>query len=196
MAQSQQVLSQEHLSYLAEIPSVAAEVIDIGSANFEQSIEINCGSSSGVTVGQPVVSAGGLIGSDHVCFHPFGDGHPARRPELHRGRAGGEQRDSRCGGRGGPGQPAPGGERRTSVPTSSGAMPWLRVGSRASASLRGYPSAPWPRSSPRRAASSSSLAAKPVRRPVQPAVRASPALVAANGLSTCVFAPSAEWCRR
>jgi rod shape-determining protein MreC len=63
LAQSQQVLSQEHLSYLGKIPSVAAQVIDIGSANFEQSMELNCGSSSGVTVGQPVVSAGGLIGS-------------------------------------------------------------------------------------------------------------------------------------
>ena len=63
LAQSQQVLSQEHLSYLGKIPSVAGEVVDIGSANFEQSVEVNCGSSSGVTVGQPVVSAGGLIGS-------------------------------------------------------------------------------------------------------------------------------------
>jgi rod shape-determining protein MreC len=63
LAESQQVLSQEHLSYLDKIPSVAAQVIDIGSANFEQSIELNCGASSGVTVGQPVVSAGGLIGS-------------------------------------------------------------------------------------------------------------------------------------
>jgi rod shape-determining protein MreC len=63
LAESQQVLSQEHLSYLDKIPSVAAQVIDIGSANFEQSIELNCGASSGVSIGQPVVSAGGLIGS-------------------------------------------------------------------------------------------------------------------------------------
>ena len=35
----------------------------IGAANFEQSIEINRGSANGVSVGQPVVSAGGLIGS-------------------------------------------------------------------------------------------------------------------------------------
>lgn len=60
--QSEQVLAQEHLDYLAGIPSVAAQVIDIGSANFEQSIEINRGSTDGVAVGQPVVSGGGLIG--------------------------------------------------------------------------------------------------------------------------------------
>jgi rod shape-determining protein MreC len=63
LAESQQVLSQEHLGYLDKIPSVAAQVIEIGSANFEQSIELNCGATSGVTVGDPVVSAGGLIGS-------------------------------------------------------------------------------------------------------------------------------------
>ena len=61
-AQSEQVLSQEHLDYLAGIPSVAAQVIDIGSANFEQSIEVNRGADDGVVVGQPVVSGGGLIG--------------------------------------------------------------------------------------------------------------------------------------
>ncbi len=61
-AQSEQVISQEHLDYLAGIPSVAAQVIDIGSANFEQSIEINRGADDGVVVGQPVVSGGGLIG--------------------------------------------------------------------------------------------------------------------------------------
>jgi rod shape-determining protein MreC len=63
LQQSQQVLAQEHLSYLGNIPSVAAQVIDVGSANFEQSIEINRGSTSGVAVGQPVVSAGGLTGT-------------------------------------------------------------------------------------------------------------------------------------
>ena len=54
---------------MGKIPSVAAQVIDIGSANFEQSIEVNCGSSSGVAVGQPVVSAGGLIGNVTSVSH-------------------------------------------------------------------------------------------------------------------------------
>jgi rod shape-determining protein MreC len=63
LEQSQQVLAQEHLTYLGNIPSVAAQVIDVGSANFEQSLEINRGANSGIVVGQPVVSAGGLLGS-------------------------------------------------------------------------------------------------------------------------------------
>ncbi len=62
LEQSQQVLAQEHLDYLGNIPSVAAQVIDVGSANFEQTIEINRGASAGVVVGQPVVSGGGLTG--------------------------------------------------------------------------------------------------------------------------------------
>ncbi len=62
LEQSEQVLAQEHLTYLGNIPSVAAQVIDLGSANFEQSIEINRGETAGITVGQPVVSGGGLIG--------------------------------------------------------------------------------------------------------------------------------------
>jgi len=61
--EADQVLAQEHLGYLGKVPSVAAQVVDLGSANFEQTIEINRGSSSGVVVGQPVVSSGGLVGS-------------------------------------------------------------------------------------------------------------------------------------
>jgi rod shape-determining protein MreC len=61
--EAQQVLAQEHLTYLSSIPTVAAEVVDLGSANFEQAVEIDRGSSSGISVGQPVVTAGGLVGS-------------------------------------------------------------------------------------------------------------------------------------
>jgi rod shape-determining protein MreC len=61
--QAQQVLAQERLGYLAGIPSIAAQVVDLGSANFQQSVEINRGSANGIVVGQPVVSSGGLIGS-------------------------------------------------------------------------------------------------------------------------------------
>jgi rod shape-determining protein MreC len=60
--ESEQVLAQEHLGFLGDIPSVAAQVIDVGSANFEQTIEINRGSTDGIAVGQPVVSGGGLTG--------------------------------------------------------------------------------------------------------------------------------------
>lgn len=61
-AEAAQVLAQQHLSFVGSIPSVAAQVVDLGSANFEQTIEINRGSSSGVAVGEPVVTAGGLVG--------------------------------------------------------------------------------------------------------------------------------------
>ena len=57
------VLEQQHLSYLAGIPSVAAEVVATGSANFEQTIEVDRGSDNGIVIGQPVVSSGGLVGS-------------------------------------------------------------------------------------------------------------------------------------
>ncbi|MBV8200292.1 MAG: rod shape-determining protein MreC, partial [Acidobacteria bacterium] len=61
--EAEDVLGQQHLSYLAGIPSVAAEVVGTGSANFEQTIEVDRGSDDGVAVGQPVVAAGGLVGS-------------------------------------------------------------------------------------------------------------------------------------
>jgi rod shape-determining protein MreC len=60
--ESEQVLAQEHLDYLGDIPTVAAQVIEVGSANFEQTVEINRGSADGIAVGQPVVSGGGLTG--------------------------------------------------------------------------------------------------------------------------------------
>jgi rod shape-determining protein MreC len=62
-SQAAQVLAQENLPYLAAIPSVAAQVVDLGSANFEQTIELDRGAANGLSVGQPAVSAGGLIGS-------------------------------------------------------------------------------------------------------------------------------------
>jgi rod shape-determining protein MreC len=62
-AEAAQVLAQEHLDYISAIPSIAAQVIDLGSANFEQTMEINRGSGSGVALGEPVVSSGGLVGS-------------------------------------------------------------------------------------------------------------------------------------
>ncbi len=62
-AQAAQVLAQENLPYLTAIPSVAAQVVDLGAANFEQTVELDRGSADGLSLGQPVVSAGGLIGS-------------------------------------------------------------------------------------------------------------------------------------
>jgi rod shape-determining protein MreC len=62
-AEADQVLAQEDLNYIAAIPSVAAQVVDLGAANFEQTVELDRGTANGVAVGQPVVSAGGLVGS-------------------------------------------------------------------------------------------------------------------------------------
>ncbi len=62
-AEAEQILSQQHLAFLGGIPTVSAQVVSLGSANFEQTIEINRGATSGVAVGEPVVSAAGLVGS-------------------------------------------------------------------------------------------------------------------------------------
>jgi len=62
-AEAEQVLGLAHVKYLADIPSVTAEVVQFGSANFEETVEVNRGSVDGLAVGEPVVSAGGLVGS-------------------------------------------------------------------------------------------------------------------------------------
>lgn len=61
--QAAQVLAEEHLGYLGLIRSVAAQVIDVSGSNFEETVTIDRGSGDGVVVGQPVVSADGLVGS-------------------------------------------------------------------------------------------------------------------------------------
>ena len=60
---AEQVLAEQNLPFVSGIPQVTVEIIDNGSANFENSVTINKGTSSGVAVGQPVVAAGGLVGS-------------------------------------------------------------------------------------------------------------------------------------
>lgn len=62
-AAAEQVLQEEHLPFIAGIPTVAVEIIDNGSSNFETSITIDKGTANGIAVGQPVVAAGGLVGS-------------------------------------------------------------------------------------------------------------------------------------
>lgn len=51
-----------HLSFAADIPSVAARVVDGAPSNFENTIVIDRGTQSGVRVGMPVVSGDGLVG--------------------------------------------------------------------------------------------------------------------------------------
>jgi rod shape-determining protein MreC len=62
-AAAQQVLAEQHLPFLGDIPTVTAAIIDNGSSNFETSVTIDKGTSSGVAAGQPVVAANGLVGS-------------------------------------------------------------------------------------------------------------------------------------
>jgi rod shape-determining protein MreC len=61
--QADQVLALQHLPFVAGIPKVTAQIINIGSSNFSASVTIDRGRSAGVLVGQPVVAAGGLAGS-------------------------------------------------------------------------------------------------------------------------------------
>jgi rod shape-determining protein MreC len=62
-AAAAQLLAEQHLPFVGSIPTVSVQVIDQGSSNFEDQVTIDKGTSSGVAVGQPVVAAGGLVGS-------------------------------------------------------------------------------------------------------------------------------------
>jgi rod shape-determining protein MreC len=62
-AAAQQVLAEQHLPFVGSIPTVTAAIIDNGSSNFETSVTIDKGTSSGVAAGQPVVAADGLVGT-------------------------------------------------------------------------------------------------------------------------------------
>jgi rod shape-determining protein MreC len=57
------VLKQDHLSFVGSVPTVMADVIEDGSSNYEATIVIDKGASDGIALGQPVVAAGGLVGS-------------------------------------------------------------------------------------------------------------------------------------
>jgi rod shape-determining protein MreC len=60
---AQQLFATENLPFVGTIPTVSVAVIDDGFSNFENTVTINKGTSSGLAVGQPVVAAGGLVGS-------------------------------------------------------------------------------------------------------------------------------------
>jgi rod shape-determining protein MreC len=62
-AAAEQVLAEQNLQFLSGIPAVTVQIIDDGSSNFDISMTINKGTDSGLAVGQPVVAAGGLVGS-------------------------------------------------------------------------------------------------------------------------------------
>jgi rod shape-determining protein MreC len=50
------------LRFASGIPEVVADVVDLGTSDFAESIDIDKGTSSGVDVGMPVVSGQGLMG--------------------------------------------------------------------------------------------------------------------------------------
>jgi rod shape-determining protein MreC len=61
--QNELLLQNDHLDYAGSVPRVACQVTDQSApSNYEQTIELNCGTHDGVTVGMPVVSGAGLVG--------------------------------------------------------------------------------------------------------------------------------------
>ncbi len=67
-----QLLAQAHITYLKDLPTVAAQVTSGPVSNFQDTIEIDRGSGDGVKVGMAVVTDQGLVG---------------RIAEVHGGRA-------------------------------------------------------------------------------------------------------------
>jgi rod shape-determining protein MreC len=61
--QLQAILGQQHLPYVQNLPTLLAEVISGSTSNFEDTFEIDRGTSSGVGVGMPVVAGPGLVGT-------------------------------------------------------------------------------------------------------------------------------------
>lgn len=57
-----ELLALNHLDWVGDIPQVAARVVSAPVSNFEQTIELDRGTSSGVEVDMPVVTGDGLIG--------------------------------------------------------------------------------------------------------------------------------------
>lgn len=62
-AEAGRVLSLAHLSFVAGIPLITSEVIGNSASNFQSTVELDTGTSSGVGPGMPVVANAGLVGS-------------------------------------------------------------------------------------------------------------------------------------
>jgi rod shape-determining protein MreC len=58
-----QILQEQNLPFASNIPTRLAPIIDEGSSNFDNTVTIGRGTSSGIADGQPVVAAGGLVGT-------------------------------------------------------------------------------------------------------------------------------------
>lgn len=60
--QAKQLMAQANLPFTPSIPKVAAEVLGPGPSNFENTVELDKGTSAGLAVGNPVVTGAGLVG--------------------------------------------------------------------------------------------------------------------------------------
>lgn len=61
--QLQQILAEQHLPFVANIPTLLATVISGASSNFELTLELDRGTAAGVGTQMPVVAGAGLVGS-------------------------------------------------------------------------------------------------------------------------------------
>lgn len=61
--QAEQVLKEQGLSFVGSIPTVSAQIINIGPSNFDNTVTIDKGTANGIAAGEPVVAAGGLVGT-------------------------------------------------------------------------------------------------------------------------------------
>jgi rod shape-determining protein MreC len=60
--QLQELLSEEHLPYVQNLPQLLGEVIAGSNSNYQDTFEINRGTNDGVGNGMPVVAGAGLVG--------------------------------------------------------------------------------------------------------------------------------------
>lgn len=56
------LLEQQNLDDVGDIPAVAARVVSTSPSSFEMTVEIDRGTSHGITEGMPVVTGAGLVG--------------------------------------------------------------------------------------------------------------------------------------
>jgi rod shape-determining protein MreC len=63
--EAQQVLHNQQLDQatLGNIPFVSVQIIQEGSSNFDNTVTVDKGTANGLVIGQPVLAAGGLVGT-------------------------------------------------------------------------------------------------------------------------------------
>lgn len=60
--QLRELLAQENIPFVFDTPTATARVVSGSASNFEHTIQIDKGTSSGVQVGMPVITGAGLVG--------------------------------------------------------------------------------------------------------------------------------------